>query len=244
MSVRQWVRPFRLAILFTLSAAGICAGVLVYDQYQESHQIGRIAATVVTQEIDRLKQEPLPVQLVGAQPGWPDDFIALQSWFILRALQKPDPLLLLTELSQLSRNRQVSPVMRTSLKRWNDSLQRWAVAEDAGSKRTPGYSEIAGRSPEQLFLEGRKYHDEAVGYERVGRAYDATALYLWSFVRLSEFIREAPLHESNAEALYLLGKIYTQFKHALPTRVRADRFLNLCKELYPDTIWAARGHSL
>jgi len=67
---------------------------------------------------------------------------------------------------------------------------------------------------------------------------------LWTITVLSEFVEKYPYHPEIPEALYMLGDSYLDLGTGLPNQVKADRVLNLCSELYPDSVWASRANTV
>lgn len=160
--------------------------------------------------------------------------MALQSWLILNSLRLRDPERLAGDLRQLSAWRSYSNSTDETLKRWDDALGRWS--------RWRGRREASAR---ELLREGRKRFYEAAGYDRIGRAYDATALYLWAADALLLYLdREEPAGAEVPEALFLLGNIFIRHGTSLPRSFKADRLHRFLLNTYPETIWAERARSL
>ena len=125
------------------------------------------------------------------------------------------------------------------------SVVRWANTWDSWSK-VPARNDVGlnGLTAHQLLIEGRQRFFEASGFEKIGRTYDAAVLNLWAIVVLTQFVEKNPYHPEIPETLYMLGEAYMDLGSGLPSQVKADRVINLCSELYPDSVWANRANSL
>lgn len=98
--------------------------------------------------------------------------------------------------------------------------------------------------PEQLLSESRRVHAEAAGYLRVGRTYDAAALYVASVRSLVQFIEKNSTHRDVPEALFLMGEALARLRRVYPVSLKSESVLTLCMELYPDSVWAVRARML
>jgi hypothetical protein len=125
--------------------------------------------------------------------------------------------------------------MRVTLGRWSHSLLDWQKEFKVGGDRVHS---------EDLMREGKQRYFEAAGFRKIGRAYDATILNLRTISLLTRFIHQDPYSSSVPEALFMLGAAYAGLGHALPKKMRGDRILNLCSELYPDSLWADRSQTI
>jgi hypothetical protein len=205
-------------------------------EYRGSRDRGRFVASMVREQIGMIRQLPDPVHILHREANWPDDFLALQGWLVVKLARGHEPDQVRRELAAMASRHAFSPALATSLNRWQETLARWS--------RTSGSDRLRVLSPAEAMAEGRRYFYEASGYRKIGRSYDASALYLWSASLLVNFIDRAPLDRDVPEALYLLGDICLRFRHALPPTLRPDRMLNLCSELYPDSVWGNRARAL
>jgi hypothetical protein len=233
MSFLASAKPARIIGLVAFAMLLVFGGSRFYDEFRHSHEEGRFVSAVVQEQLASLSRLDDSTVLLRRSAGWPDDFLALQNWLLVTMLNKADPNEAQLTLSELSRNRAVSPVMRASLRRWQESLARWAGSPPQELQSAPA-----------LLEEGRKLHHQAIGYARVGRPYDAAPLFLWSATLLARFIEREPESAQVPEALYLLGASTLQFKQVIPGNIRPDRILNLCQEFYPHTVWAERAEEL
>jgi hypothetical protein len=234
------IRFFRILFLAVFCLGVASLGTRLIVELRHSQQKGRFVVSMVQEQVNALSESSS--RLWGApavwapKSGWPDDFLALQNWIIQGAILGKDPDSLSHQLAQISHGRTISPTLSASIRRWQDGLVRWSRAR----AKFKG-SDI---DPQDLLEEGRLRHHEAVGYDKIGRGYDATVLYLWSADFLRRFIAQAPLEAEVPEALYLLGQAHVRFRHAFPPSIRSDRFLNLCSELFPGTLWAKRANAV
>lgn len=175
---------------------------------------------------------PAPSVAQLAEPGRE---LALQRWLIANSLLPEGPQAVVRDLMSLRQSQALSPELQHALARWNDSLSRWA---------TSNYL-IRIRGSEQgfrrLLEEGRRRHEEATGFRRIRREYDATAHYLWTTAILTRYIEETPLDPRLPEALYFLGDSYIRFRRVLPSQMQVDRVLHLLTELYPASVWSVRA---
>lgn len=229
-------RHFRFLLSLGLGLLTLMIATKSYLDYQQSHERGRLVVSIIREQKSLLAQLPEPHEDFKKNKGWPDDYMALQSWLILQLAKNAQPAEADLRLSQVSDQRSYSPVLKASLDRWSQAFQRWEVSRSIASQNL--------RTPEQLMEEARTRHFEATGFYRIGRMYDATALYLWSIELLSNFIESNPLHRDVPEALYLLGAAYFRFRGVIPNSVRSDRILNLCSEVFPETIWSERARAI
>jgi hypothetical protein len=131
-----------------------------------------------------------------------------------------------------------SSTWKPALSRWYRTLSRWAH-QPSGTEQ--GLDHL---SSDQLLSEGRKHYFEAVGLRKIGKPYDATVLNLWSIVLLTKFIEKNALSPAMPEVLFMVGDAYIGLDSALPFKIKRDRILNLCSELYPDSVWANRANSI
>lgn len=119
-------------------------------------------------------------------------------------------------------------------------------------EESPSFKEIEsrlshlkrGRFPSADLLEmGRQSYYRAKGYEKRGDLEIAFGYYLRSSKLLIKFLKIEPGHIDVPEVLFLIGDSFMRFYGLVPTNVRLDRILNLCGELYPETIWARRARA-
>jgi hypothetical protein len=242
------------------------AGVFVLKFYEDSmrtRERGRLVESIVREQLNSLiKQSEFTAS--DASSGLPrgKDSIALERWLILKTLNasgdisgmasgnapenvsgpmsdkdKSGNFQHLTSLLR-SLSHEVPNGLRSSVNRWANTCESWAD--------TLAHKEmnLNGLSAHQLLVEGRQRYFEASGFEKIGRSYDAAALNLWTITVLSEFVEKYPYHPEIPEALYMLGDSYLDLGNGLPNQVKADRVLNLCSELYPDSVWASRANAI
>jgi hypothetical protein len=224
-----WFAPAAL-----LAGLGVRAAFAHHQDNERSHLI----ASIVREEASALARIEDLEGRVRAEPGWPNDYLQLESWLIRQVFSGVSPAEISSRLGSLSAPHSYSSGMRRSLERWTYALDRWAaggVGSEVGLTRW--------RAPPELVL-GRTLHVEAEGYHSIGRDYDAAVLDLWTARALIAFVEKDPGAPEAPEALYLLGEGIFRLRHALNGSVRADRVLNLCSEFYPDSIWARQATSL
>ena len=224
----HWVAwPILSGILFLL------LGLLVLKYYEDgmrSRERGRLVSSIVDQQFHQLSSG-FGVT-VHPEPITPD----LRRWLIQESF-KPDetPGRLAAKVRQMLRlhadDREFSPVIRQSLKRWVSSLQLWD-------------QEIRQGAHANLLAEARQRYFEAAGYQKIGRSYDASVLHLWTIGLLTRFVDQNPFDARIPEALFMLGVAYLNLGHSLPPQMRRDRILTLCAEMYPDSLWASRSDAI
>jgi hypothetical protein len=222
------VSLFALALTFVL--------VKFYVEFRNASQRGKVVASVVHEQASSLRRLEMSRDQVREQRVWPDDFSALQYWVVLDLAREGDPEGTRRRLIELTQGHEVSPVLRTSLDRWNSHLTEWS--------RVNFRRGATLLDSDELIRQGRRRNYEATGYRKVGRLYDATVLYLWSADSLSRYIELNPTSAEVPEALYLLGEAHIHFRNVLPRSFRSDRLLNLCSEFFPSTVWAQRSNRI
>lgn len=218
-----------------VSVLGFASWVLI-DQARHSGDRNRFVAATVRDSIQLLAQDlgsSSSISTALRQSGWPDDFLALQSWLIREGLTGTPPDEIGRSLAQLRSGRRFSPVFETSLRRWGLFLESWNQASASWPVR-PGASMLA---------EGRMAYHQAEGYSRQGKSYDATPLYVWSILSLVRFVESDSASDSVPEAVFLMGEAFVRLRRAFPSSARIDRILNLCADQYPDSVWASLSRS-
>ncbi|MGZ3686997.1 MAG: tetratricopeptide repeat protein [Bdellovibrionota bacterium] len=208
---------------------GVLLGARGADLFRRPHERGDLVVTVLKEQEQVLRGMSREIPPSVELRGWPDDFIALQQWLILTLARDHNPAIAARRLEALEQDRSISPVLMTSLRRWRSTLQQWSGM-------------ALPVSSESLLELGRLKHFEASGYRKIGRLYDGTALFLWSSTLLTRFIEENPGSKRVPEALYFLGINYLRLNYALPRVIRGDRLLNLCSEIFPNSIWAQQAN--
>jgi hypothetical protein len=236
MSLMKHAKIGRLTLVAVLAISVVGVGLRFASEYRRSHQEGRFVSRIVQEQLLTIRNMGTQGAVLQAAQEWPDEYSSLQTWLVATALKARDPAKVRAELNELIGDRLVSPALRASLNRWNGVLESWANFKDE--------QQNAHVRASVLLSEGRKHHHEAMGYVKVGRAFDATPLLLWSVTLLSEFIDRDPTSRFVPEALFLLGEDTLQFKRAIPGASRPDRILNLCGEFFPESIWAERAEQL
>ncbi len=245
-----FVRALRLrSIGMALIGASLVLLVLVlswknYEEYVRVRELGGFAASVVREQSDsllqisrrRLSSKPQPSRPSGA---WKEDAPELAQWLVTSSIVSSDPGKTLSELKRILRESKLTPSMHASMERWSEALGRWSklripAAEDSASAHS---FELLD---ENLHLARSRYF-EAIGYEKIGRGYDASVLYLWVIDLLVPFTQRALSHPQLPEALFLLGAAYFHLRSRLPEGIRGDRILNLCLEVFPETVWAGQA---
>ena len=151
----------------------------------------------------------------------------LQVWLVKQLLTK-SPVQTRQVSARLLELEMQKPEFEISLRRWRTGLLHWSDSEN----RSPA------TTSEDTLTDGRLLYYEATGYLKIGREMDATVLYLRSFDLLSRYIESSPTSPDVPEALFLTGVSKLRLSKALPSVVRGNRLLNLCVELYPDSVWA------
>ena len=195
-----------------------------YIDYSHSKERGRFVLSILKQ--DR-KELTLAHYLAGDFPQATDNLPQLQVWLVKQLLTK-SPIQTRQVTARLMEFKTAKPEMEVSLHRWRTGLLHWTNSEN----RSPA------RTQEDTLKDGRLLYYEATGYLKIGRELDATVLYLRSFDLLSRYIESSPTSPDVPEALFLTGVSKLRLSKALPIGVRGNRLLNLCVELYPDSIWA------
>ena len=233
--------------LFMTFGLLLCAGVFVLKFYEDSmraRERGRLVESIVREQLNSLvKQSEFTASDVPSGLPRGKDSIALERWLILKTLNASgdkDKFGNFQHLASLLRSlsHEVPNGLRPSVDRWANTCESWAD--------TLAHKEmnLDGLSAHQLLVEGRQRYFDASGFEKIGRSYDAAALNLWTITVLSEFVEKYPYHPEIPEALYMLGDSYLDLGTGLPNQVKADRVLNLCSELYPDSVWASRANTV
>ena len=234
MALTRALKPVRLIAGSAIFVLVLILTIKSFQEFRRSQERGNLIASIVREHYSSLKDQVTPDDSIYSQKGWPDDFLGLQTWLIFRLAQSSSPASVADELASLAQRHAHSPVMQTALNRWQSSLNQWSGMDHL----------FASMEGSALLEEGRLKHSEATGYRKIGRQYDAVAHYLWSAAFLHRFIEQNPDDAGIPEALYLLGDVFLRVRHALPAQFRGDRILNLCSELYPDSIWAGQAYAL
>lgn len=229
--------------LFTTFGLLLGAGIFVLKFYEDSmrtRERGRLVESIVREQLNSLvEQSETKVQETASGLPRAKNSSDLERWVISKTLAASRNFHRLTSLLRsLSHDKAVPDGLQTSMNRWANTCEHWGNAE---SRNSIG---LSGLSATQLLAEGRQRFFEASGFEKIGRSYDAAILNLWTIVVLSEFIEKHPFHPEVPEALFMLGDSYLDLGNGLPNQVKADRVLNLCSELYPDSVWANRANSI
>jgi hypothetical protein len=219
----------------------VIAGLFVlkfYEDAMRSRDRGQLVSSIVDQQFHELQAptESAPLKLVGdpALPALKDESVDLKRWVIQQTLASAtSPSELPHRLELIRLNHPHSRDMDRTLERWQKSLESWSREITSGNP-----------SADDLLQEGRVHYFEAAGYAKIGRRYDATVLQLWTISLLTRFVAKKPFDTRVPEALFMLGTEYLDLGPALPVRVRGDRILNLCSELYPDSFWANRSNGV
>ncbi|MBC7693198.1 MAG: hypothetical protein H7222_15645 [Methylotenera sp.] len=174
---------------------------------------------------------------------------ALQAWLYQRIFQNNRPSTISKELTAFNQAGSYGPSSQILIKRWNEALGRWdkSLSDGVPGRFSVNPVERGERYkflPEALFEQARLHYYEASGYQKIGRKFDASVLYLWSSELLSQFIQLNPSSPDVPQALFLLGASQVRMRTAFNPEIRSDRLLNLCVELYPDSIWATLAREL
>jgi hypothetical protein len=230
--------------LFTTFGLLLGAGIFVLKFYEDSmraRERGRLVESIVREQLNSLTEQS---ELIASDTpaGLPrgKDSIALERWLISKTLTGKNHSENFQHLTALLRSlsKDVPGGLQASVNRWANTCESWA---DTLSRKDMN---LDGLSAHQLLVEGRQRYFEASGFQKTGRSFDAAALDLWTITVLSEFVEKYPYHPEIPEALYMLGDSYLDLGTGLPAQVKADRVLNLCSELYPDSVWANRANSI
>lgn len=222
-------RVLTLSIFFIVSFLCFWTGRLQFGSGQERR---RLAASIVREQIGFLTQWQPDIKLLSRESGWPDDFLLLGNWLVVQLASSSEPKTILRQLIALSRDRSYSRTLRNSINRWSDALGRWSELKKSVFKFDPTY----------ILQEARILHFEAMGLQKIGRQYDGVALYTQTILLLAKFIEKNANDSYIPEALFLLGDSMIRLRHVLPSSIRSDRILNLCSELYPESIWGQQAN--
>lgn len=233
MGIRRIIQG--TGIFLTLTGLGLLLALVVRAtaDYRKSTEKGRIASTIVRQQLIHLADGSSVESeaVLQNEAGWPDDFLTLQRWLIAKTLHGGrSPAAVAAGLEKLSAGHSFSTTLSISLSRWKKHLNDWEKHELSRNSTS-----------QEEYTSGIQRYMEAVGYQKIGRGYDASVLYLESISLLTQFIENAPNDIRVPEGLYFLGSAYLGIRHALDLSIRADRILNLCSELYPSSIWAKQA---
>ena len=229
--------------LFTTFGLLLGAGVFVLKFYEDSmrtRERGRLVESIVREQLNSLVTQS-EATFRETTSGLPREKSSkeLERWVISRILAGTRNFHQLTSLLRsLSHDHSVPAPLQTSVGRWANTSENW------GNTPTRNSIGMNGLSADQLLVEGRQRFFEASGFQKIDRSYDAAVLNLWTIAILSEFVQKHPFHREIPEVLYMLGESYLDLGKGLPPQVKADRVLNLCSELYPDSVWANRANSI
>ena len=196
--------------------------------------------SIVREQLHSLVEQS-EAEEVATMSGLPrsKDSLGLERWLIARALNGSRNYRELTSvLRSLAHDRTIPEWLQISVNRWANNCESWS--------NTPARTDLSlsGLTAHELLKEGRQRFFEAAGFKKIGRSYDAAVLNLWVIRVLTQFVEKNPYHPEIPEALYMLGDAYIDLGTGLPPQVKADRVINLCSELYPDSVWANRANSL
>lgn len=211
----------------------ISFGLLVVKFYEDSmraRERGRLTSSIVSQQFRQIQADE---RTWGSRPSGKkraDGSVDLSPWMTRETFLESDPKVLLNNLKTQLRHRLSSQDEGISFKRWETDLGHWRA------ERFSGDAEVLSQARENYF--------QASGFSKVGRSYDATVLNLWTIRLLTDFIEKNSFDGQVPEALFMLGVAYRDLDHALPTGIRRDRILNLCSELYSDSLWANRANMI
>ncbi len=234
MQLTRVLSPIRLGLALTIAVVALIVVPRLAEEYSRSKRLGLLVVSIVREEFAGLSVRG---GREGGASGMTEPAERLRASLVLDGLRRKGPAALGAELAGLARRPGVSQQLQTVLGRWGYALARWRESDlrIASLRSSNNFNSV------QLLDEARVRFHEAMGYERIGRSFDATALLLWSAERAREFIESAPDHPALAEAVYLLGESYIRFRGVLPDGVRPDRFVNLCSELFPSSTWSNRS---
>lgn len=224
----------RLLLIAGAASVLTVAGGRVFAELGRPRERGILVAGMVREQLQTFSQAQSPAPVLSNLHSWPDDFVLLQSWLILKTLKERNPDSVVSGLKSISHGKRFSSQLRTTLDRWNEAMGRWSRSRRA----------IASPVPSDLLMDGRQSYFEGVGYRKIGRSYDGTPYFLWAIDSLTRFIETAPADARVPEALYLLGASYFNLRNAIPENLRSDRVLHLCSEFFVDSIWTTRANSL
>jgi hypothetical protein len=243
---RHW-HAIRPAFLITLVVMSLLLTLKSVGDYRSSRERGRFVVSMIREYragmLTHFKAQSFKVDHESLET----DPAALQAWLVQRFLEDSRPIQISQKLDRLSHYSLATPhsssVLRKTFKRWNESLIRWERTLGSGESMISGgsYEKVP---PQLLFKQARLHYFEASGYQKIGKKYDASILYLWSFELMSRFIQADPLSSEVPQALYLLGASQVRLREAFSSGLRSDRLLNLCVELYPDSVWATLAREL
>jgi len=226
-----WVRALGIGTFFLLLSFALLNGL---NSMRRASERSHVVQAAMAQQYSQLLLSGPSVDeayiLVRAQAGWPDEYINLQRWLIIDLARHQSPVDTLQRLDKLVRGHLISPVLQTSIDRWRSSLRAWA--------EQPG-----GLAPEMLIHQARRRFFEASGYQKIGRQYDATVLYLWAGSLFQRYVGLRPQGHDVAEVLFHVGASLMRLRHAISSVKGSERLLKLCAELYPSTIWAEQAIS-
>ena len=235
---RPLKKVWRSLLLVVSCLTFIVGGIVVLKVYEDTmrtHERGQLVSSIVEQQFHELSS--------GSQAGnfrrvsleaWRDDSLELKQWVIQQSLKSPGgPGAASRKLENLNQTRNHSSIMQISLKHWQNTLRRWADQEKHKHFESAEFLKVA-----------REAFFESAGLRKIGKSYDATVLQLWTISNLTRYINLNPYDGKVPEALYMLGVAYMDLGQSLPTKIRGERILNLCSELYPDSFWANRSNGV
>jgi hypothetical protein len=238
----MWRRLW-LFLTFVL-VLGVGISVLrVYEDSMRTRERGELVVSIVREQMRTLGTRSAVLAMAQVKErtdlsyATSDGLWNPKRWLIRQVFEAPrDPSHIASLLKTWLHAHSATAIARMSMDRWSKTLELWSTQPSSNEQG------IEGLSPEQLLSEGRLRFFEASGFHKIGKADDATVLDLWTIVLLTKFIEKNPFHSSVPEALFMLGDAYVYLGRALPSQVKADRVLNLCSELYPDSVWANRAN--
>ena len=196
------------------------------SDYNHSKERGRFVLSILKQDRKELALKQY-MERDLSQATTKDLLPILQVWLVKQLLIKSPPQMASVHRRLIALEIE-KPEIRVSLQRWESGLARWMNSEARNPNRTL----------RDMLNDGRIMYNQATGYRNIGREVDATVLYLGSFDLLSRYIEASPTSPEVPEALFLLGMTRLRLSKSLPACMRSNRLINLCVELYPDSIWA------
>lgn len=171
-----------------------------------------------------------------AQSDLKPDCDLLRRWMVAWALNGASPSEIRHELEKLVHTHRVPRELHNSIDRWRLALLKWESQESAGRNPMP---------QEKVLCEAKKRLHEAEGFRRIGRGYDATVYYVWSFQLLRRFLGHSSGENELRrfpEALLYAGVAWKRIGEALPDGIRFERALHMLAELFPDSVWGIRAN--
>lgn len=229
--------PWKI-VFFSFSLVLVATGFAVreggYSVITHSHERGRIVLATLRKQVQKVCELPISLEAISLARNWPDDFLQLEIWLIQKAFRNESPNQIMDQLQSLMYAHSFSGKMSTSLMRWEGTLSQWAQAQNHNSFP----------SLDELYEEASRKYFEAVGYAQVGRSYDATPLFLWAIKDAMAFVERSVLDPRVPEVLFIFGNAFYRLKHALPEPRDAEKFLRICGDLFPESLWSLQALEL